>query len=60
VNHLEAAGFKDITWKYVETDTPGRFVDKIMRHLSFTRGMSYPRIELRATRKSNTTIWAGR
>jgi len=53
INHLEAAGFKDITWKYVETDTVGRLVDRIMRHLSLTKGMSYPRIEVRAT-KSNS------
>jgi SAM-dependent methyltransferase len=53
MNHLEAAGFKDRTWKYVETDTLGRFVDKIMRHLSFTKGISYPRIELRATRRDS-------
>jgi len=48
VNHLEATSFKDITWQYVETDTSGRFLDRLFRCFSFTRSMSYSRIEVRA------------
>jgi SAM-dependent methyltransferase len=48
VNHLEASKFKEIRWSYVETDTSGRVLDRIFRHLSFTKPFSYPRIEIRA------------
>jgi len=54
VNHLEAARFENITWNYVETDTSGKFLDKIFRRLSFTKSISYPRIEVRARKWHGT------
>jgi len=48
VNHFEHVGFKEITWRYIETDTLGHFLDRLFRSLSFTRAISYPRIEVRA------------
>lgn len=50
MNHFSAAGFKGISWQYVETDTSGRFLDRILRRIPAAKSLSHPRIEVKASK----------
>lgn len=45
LNHFRDAGFRDITLKYIATDTNGRYFDMLTLNL-----FGYPRIEVTATK----------